>query len=206
MSTKRNLPGGKGRPALKPDNLTTICEPIVQEMWKPWRLTTYGPPRPVTGITSLFTFFIYWEIFGVGRVVSHLQERCPFRLKYVLSLAHWPNSENSIPTVWKRHCDLWGHYRSTVTAQQSNLSVVCPAGGYPSLLSFLHASRSKSLKEFWLSSLLEDCSNIRWVNCNCVLYSGTTVTYQSYFYKLNSGNACYHSVRNRMPAHIRSRT
>jgi hypothetical protein len=28
MSTK-NLPGGKGRPARKADNLSTICEPIV---------------------------------------------------------------------------------------------------------------------------------------------------------------------------------
>jgi hypothetical protein len=28
MST-RNLPGGKGRPERKPDNLTAICEPIV---------------------------------------------------------------------------------------------------------------------------------------------------------------------------------
>jgi hypothetical protein len=28
MSTG-NLPGGKGRPARKDDNLTTICEPIV---------------------------------------------------------------------------------------------------------------------------------------------------------------------------------
>jgi hypothetical protein len=28
MST-RNLPGGKGRPMLKGDNLTAICEPIV---------------------------------------------------------------------------------------------------------------------------------------------------------------------------------
>jgi hypothetical protein len=28
MSTK-NLPGGKGRPALSIDNLTAICEPIV---------------------------------------------------------------------------------------------------------------------------------------------------------------------------------
>jgi hypothetical protein len=25
----RNLPGGKGRPARKPDNLSDICEPIV---------------------------------------------------------------------------------------------------------------------------------------------------------------------------------
>jgi hypothetical protein len=28
MST-RNVPGGKGRPAFKADNLTAICEPIV---------------------------------------------------------------------------------------------------------------------------------------------------------------------------------
>jgi hypothetical protein len=36
----RNLPGVKGRPARKADNLTAICEPIVQEIWKPRRLTT----------------------------------------------------------------------------------------------------------------------------------------------------------------------
>jgi hypothetical protein len=41
MST-RNLPEqkGKGRPARKANNLTAICEPIVQKMWKPQPLTT----------------------------------------------------------------------------------------------------------------------------------------------------------------------
>jgi hypothetical protein len=34
MST-RNLPEGKGRPALKADNLTAICEPIVWKMSEP---------------------------------------------------------------------------------------------------------------------------------------------------------------------------
>jgi hypothetical protein len=34
MST-RNLPGGKGRPARKADNLTAICEPIVYKIWEP---------------------------------------------------------------------------------------------------------------------------------------------------------------------------
>jgi hypothetical protein len=32
MST-RNLPGGKGRPTRKADNLTAICESIVKKMW-----------------------------------------------------------------------------------------------------------------------------------------------------------------------------
>jgi hypothetical protein len=35
-----HLPGGKGRPARKPDNLTAISEPIVEKMWEPRRLTT----------------------------------------------------------------------------------------------------------------------------------------------------------------------
>jgi hypothetical protein len=36
----RNIPGGKGRPARKADNLTTICEPIVYKMLEPQHLTT----------------------------------------------------------------------------------------------------------------------------------------------------------------------
>jgi hypothetical protein len=36
----RNLPGGKGRPAGKADNLTAICEPTVKKMWELRRLTT----------------------------------------------------------------------------------------------------------------------------------------------------------------------
>jgi hypothetical protein len=39
MST-RNLPGGKGRPARKADNLTAICESTVYKMWESRRLTT----------------------------------------------------------------------------------------------------------------------------------------------------------------------
>jgi hypothetical protein len=38
MST-RSLPGGKGWPARKADNLTAIYEPTVQKMWEPRRLT-----------------------------------------------------------------------------------------------------------------------------------------------------------------------
>jgi hypothetical protein len=39
MSTKI-LPGGKVRPEREADNLTAICEPIVQKMWKPRPLIT----------------------------------------------------------------------------------------------------------------------------------------------------------------------
>jgi hypothetical protein len=63
--TTRNLPGGKGRLARKADNLTTICEPIVQEMWEP------GPP--VTGIALPFSFYsiisVYVEAKGIDFIV-----------------------------------------------------------------------------------------------------------------------------------------
>jgi hypothetical protein len=39
MST-RNLSGGTGQSARKANNLTAICEPIVQKMWEPRRPTT----------------------------------------------------------------------------------------------------------------------------------------------------------------------
>jgi hypothetical protein len=53
MST-RNLPGGRGLPALKAENLTAICEPIGSlDISQP-----YGPSWPVTGIVLPFTFTI----------------------------------------------------------------------------------------------------------------------------------------------------
>jgi hypothetical protein len=33
--SNRNLPGGKGWLECTADNLTAICEPTVQKMWKP---------------------------------------------------------------------------------------------------------------------------------------------------------------------------
>jgi hypothetical protein len=38
----RNLPGGKGRPVRKADNLSAICEPTVQKKWEPWHLNPMG--------------------------------------------------------------------------------------------------------------------------------------------------------------------
>jgi hypothetical protein len=47
----RKLPGGKGRPARRADNLATICESIVWKMWEPLRLTTLRTSTTCTGIT-----------------------------------------------------------------------------------------------------------------------------------------------------------
>jgi hypothetical protein len=54
MST-RNLPGCKGRPARRADNLTSICEPIVYKMWKPQRRTTLW--ASMACYRDSFTFF-----------------------------------------------------------------------------------------------------------------------------------------------------
>jgi hypothetical protein len=55
MST-RNLPGGKGRPARKAGNLTTICEPIVYKMWEARRLITLWASKAST--RDRFTFYL----------------------------------------------------------------------------------------------------------------------------------------------------
>jgi hypothetical protein len=56
MST-RNLPKGNGRPVRGADNLTAICEPIVQKMWEPRRHTTLWAFTAC--YKNSFTFFFY---------------------------------------------------------------------------------------------------------------------------------------------------
>jgi hypothetical protein len=47
--------GGKGQPEREAENFTAICDPTVEKIWEPQRLTTfYGPSRPVTGIALPF--------------------------------------------------------------------------------------------------------------------------------------------------------
>jgi hypothetical protein len=55
MSTT-NLHGGKGRPARKADNLTTICEPVVKKIWELRRLTTLWAFRACYRDSFTFTY------------------------------------------------------------------------------------------------------------------------------------------------------
>jgi hypothetical protein len=64
MSTK-NLPGGEGRPALKADNLTAVCESIMK-MWEPRRLTT-----PLVSTASYLTFTNYITIRLTSNILSY---------------------------------------------------------------------------------------------------------------------------------------
>jgi hypothetical protein len=66
----RNLPGGKGRPVPKADNLTVICEPIVKKMWEPRRVTTPGAFMACYLFFFLFSFeiaFVYYIMQVVGK-------------------------------------------------------------------------------------------------------------------------------------------
>jgi hypothetical protein len=56
MST-RNLLGVKGGlRARKADNLTAFCEPIVEKMWEPRRLTTLWAPTACYKVRALWSF------------------------------------------------------------------------------------------------------------------------------------------------------
>jgi hypothetical protein len=54
----RNLPGGKGQLAHTADDLTTICEPTVYEIWEPKVSQPHGPPQPVTGTSFSISFHL----------------------------------------------------------------------------------------------------------------------------------------------------
>jgi hypothetical protein len=57
MST-RNLAGGKARSARKADSLTTICEPIVSQMWDPRHLTSLWASTAC--YSDSFTLLLYF--------------------------------------------------------------------------------------------------------------------------------------------------
>jgi hypothetical protein len=64
----RNLPGGKGRPVRKADNLTAICEPTVYKMWEPQRLKTQW--------TSTACYSDSFTFKCVGKLQSYLGSWC----------------------------------------------------------------------------------------------------------------------------------
>jgi hypothetical protein len=86
MST-RNLPGGKGRLARKTDNLTAICEPILQKMWEPRRLTTLW--ASTASYRDSFTFFFLYITFGADKMSQakgyNLYIRCYLQITWIPS-------------------------------------------------------------------------------------------------------------------------
>jgi hypothetical protein len=58
-----HLPGGKGRPVLKTDNRTSICETIVWKMWGPRRLLTLW--TSTVCYKDSFTFFAFFFLVKV---------------------------------------------------------------------------------------------------------------------------------------------
>jgi hypothetical protein len=69
MST-RNLPASKGLPARKADNLTAICEPSVQKMWKLRRLTNQWASTAC--YSASFTCLPLHKIFLPTQIIINL--------------------------------------------------------------------------------------------------------------------------------------
>jgi hypothetical protein len=79
MST-RNLPGGKGRPARKADNLTAICEPIVWKMWCDCRLQSCEVLTAAVMKSAIFWYIALYSPLKINRRFGgtyrlHLQDR-----------------------------------------------------------------------------------------------------------------------------------
>jgi hypothetical protein len=71
MST-RDLPGGRGRPARKADNLTAVCELIVYKMWERRRLTTLWAFTACyrDSFTFICAFVGPQELMFSGRIIA----------------------------------------------------------------------------------------------------------------------------------------
>jgi hypothetical protein len=70
--TTWDLPGGKGRPARRADNLTDICEPIVYTKYGSLDFSQpYGPSLPVTRIALPFLPTKKWLKVPIFFIISY---------------------------------------------------------------------------------------------------------------------------------------
>jgi hypothetical protein len=125
MST-RNLPGGKGRPALRADNLTAICEPIVKVMWEPRRLTT------LWASTACYRDR-YREIQTGHTLLSHRRLLC---CKVTLQL-EWKHSIVS-RFSWHTSCSEIGHVESSHQKKPMYKYLNCCKDKYNTILAGRH--------------------------------------------------------------------
>jgi hypothetical protein len=93
MST-RNLPGCKGQPAHKADNLTTICEPIVYKMWEPRRLTTLWAFTACYRDTFILVCYCFFKVLAA--VNSSLNAILFFAVFPYTSILFYPALRNVI--------------------------------------------------------------------------------------------------------------
>jgi hypothetical protein len=87
MSTRRRkilFLGSRVRPMRRADYLAAICEPTVQTMWDPLRLSLCRPPRHVAGIALRLHSYVSWERDrSSGSVLKCAEGSCSARLGFV---------------------------------------------------------------------------------------------------------------------------
>jgi hypothetical protein len=84
MSTK-NLPGGKGRPVRKANNLTAICEPNCLE---DVRASTSHTPMGLHGLLPGYLYLFYLYRFNIIRVIKSLRTIWRGRVAHVQEMTN----------------------------------------------------------------------------------------------------------------------
>jgi hypothetical protein len=101
MSTRNTrIPGGKGRPARKADNLTAICEPIVYKMWEPQHLTTLWASTARYRDSFTLTLCIHFLRNSHGRRLIPASQAAT-----ALSLQYDQEKSDRLTRVYVCHCE-----------------------------------------------------------------------------------------------------